>query len=89
MPTAQSRHGDGPVISHFPSGLKATRMSPSTGSSATALAVADPPDLGAGRVMIAGCQPFPVRADGDVSAIVERPITRTQPGSPLMTQADL
>ncbi len=35
VPAAQSRHGDGLVINHFPSGLKATLTSPSTFRSAT------------------------------------------------------
>ena len=35
VPTAQRRHGDGVVINHFPSGLKATTTIPSTFRSAT------------------------------------------------------
>ena len=35
--------------------------------------IADAPDPGAAHLMIAGRQPFSVRADGDAAAIVERP----------------
>ena len=72
VPAAQSRQGGVCVISHFPSGLKAThRAAIDRQLGHLVCVVADPPDLGT-VLMTAGRQPFPVGADGDVTAVVQR-----------------
>ncbi len=59
------------VISHFPSGLKATAVRRIDGKLGHLAAVTDAPNLGA-QMMTTRCQPFPVGADGNVTAFVQR-----------------